>query len=72
MPFTSVTVTSVSAVHEQIGALSCWQGPVEIDALDGGMTNRNFQVVDRAARYVVRIGQDLPAHGIVRWHECPS
>ncbi|MCZ4312754.1 phosphotransferase [Comamonadaceae bacterium G21597-S1] len=52
-----------------IRALPCWQGTVRIAPLDGGMTNRNFRVDDGCASFVVRLGQDLPAHGIVRWHE---
>lgn len=53
----------------RIAALPCWSGPVDAEALDGGMTNRNYLVRDAGARYVVRLGDDLPAHGIVRWHE---
>ena len=52
-----------------IRALPCWQGTVRITPLDGGMTNRNFRVDDGRAPCVVRLGQDLPVHGIVRWHE---
>ena len=57
------------AVLARIAALPCWSGSVEVSALDGGMTNRNYLVQDVGARYVVRLGEDLPAHGIVRWHE---
>lgn len=53
----------------QIAALPCWRGRVEIAALDGGMTNRNYRVECAGSRYVARLGQDIPAHGIVRWHE---
>ncbi len=56
-------------VLARIAALPCWSGPVEASALDGGMTNRNYLVRDAAMRYVVRLGEDLPPHGIVRWHE---
>ena len=33
------------------------------------MTNRNFRADDDGASFVVRLGQDIPAHGIVRSHE---
>lgn len=33
------------------------------------MTNRNFTVVDGGRRYVVRLGEDIPVHGILRWNE---
>lgn len=56
-------------VLTRIVALPCWSGPVQATALGGGMTNRNYLVRDAGARYVVRLGEDLPAHGIVRWHE---
>ncbi len=56
-------------VLTRIASLRCWSGPVETTALGGGMTNRNYLVRDAGTRYVVRLGEDLPAHGIVRWHE---
>ncbi len=59
----------VADADRLIRALPCWQGAVCIAPLDGGMTNRNFRVDDGRARFVVRLGVDLPAHGIVRWHE---
>ena len=33
------------------------------------MTNRNYLVNDRAQRYVVRLGDDIPLHGIFRFNE---
>ena len=52
-----------------IRALPCFSGIARIAALDGGMTNRNYRVDDGRGRYVVRLGQDVPEHGILRWHE---
>ena len=49
--------------------LSCWRGPVEPQPIAGGITNLNFSVVDRGQRYFVRIGDDIPVHGIVRANE---
>jgi thiamine kinase-like enzyme len=37
--------------------------------LAGGITNVNFSVVDQGRRYFVRIGDDIPVHGIVRANE---
>jgi len=55
---------------DQIARLPCWFGAVEISPLPGGMTNRNFLVADRhAQRFVVRIGRDLPEHGVMRFNE---
>lgn len=33
------------------------------------MTNRNYLVRDAGGRHVVRLGDDVPHHGIFRWHE---
>lgn len=49
--------------------LSCWSGPVDPVPLKGGITNANFLVEDRGRRYFVRIGDDIPVHGILRFHE---
>ncbi|HEY4646992.1 MAG TPA: phosphotransferase [Steroidobacteraceae bacterium] len=50
-------------------SLSCWHGLVEPEPLAGGITNMNFSVVDQGRRYFVRIGADIPVHGIVRANE---
>ena len=52
-----------------IAGLSCWHGPVDPQPVAGGITNINFSVVDRGRRYFVRIGDDIPVHGIVRANE---
>ena len=55
--------------RQRIARLGCWHGDPEITPLAGGMTNRNFKVRDRAGTHVVRLGEDLPHHGVLRWHE---
>jgi thiamine kinase-like enzyme len=53
-----------------IRALPCWTGEVEISPLSGGITNRNYRVSDRSGRQcVVRIGRDIPEHGVLRFNE---
>src|SRR5260221_8074694 len=55
---------------EAIRALPCWSGDVEIAALSGGITNRNYRVSERGGRqFVVRIGRDIPEHGVLRFNE---
>jgi hypothetical protein len=39
-------------------------GPVK-----GGITNANFMVQDRSGRYFVRVGADIPIHGVMRFNE---
>jgi len=50
-------------------ALPCWRGPATAEPLAGGLTNANFLVRDRADRYVVRIGGDIPVHQVLRFNE---
>jgi thiamine kinase-like enzyme len=50
-------------------ALPIWKGPVEPRPLAGGITNTNFTVEDGGRRYVVRIGGDIPLHGVLRFNE---
>ena len=52
-----------------VAGLSCWHGPVDPQPVAGGITNTNFSVVDQGRRYFVRIGNDIPVHGIVRANE---
>ncbi len=49
--------------------LCCWSGPVEPEPLSGGITNLNFVVADGGQRYFVRIGEDIPIHGVLRINE---
>jgi thiamine kinase-like enzyme len=53
----------------RVAGLACWHGPVDPKPLAGGITNLNFSVVDQGRRYFVRIGDDIPVHGIVRANE---
>ena len=49
--------------------LSCWKGRVEPRPLSGGITNQNFVVEDAGERFFVRIGDDIPIHGVMRFNE---
>lgn len=55
--------------EDKVRGLSCWQGRVEVEPLGGGITNRNFVVRDGDRRAVVRIGDDIPVHQIMRFNE---
>ncbi|GHC60996.1 choline kinase family protein [Neogemmobacter tilapiae] len=54
---------------EKLQALSFWQGNVRAQPLNGGITNVNFVAEDDSGRYVVRIGDDIPVHQILRFNE---
>jgi hypothetical protein len=49
--------------------LSIWTGPVSPQPLSGGITNVNFVVEDAGRRYVVRIGDDIVEHQVMRFNE---
>lgn len=50
-------------------ALPCWKEPEGARLLDGGKTNHNVLLQDEGHMYVVRLGSDIPEHGILRWNE---
>jgi len=43
--------------------------PRNIEPLSGGITNINLRVSDGEHQFVVRIGADIPEHGVMRWNE---
>ena len=59
----------MSDPKERAARLPCWKGEVAPEPLGGGITNINFTVEDAGDRFVVRIGDDIPVHGVYRVHE---
>ncbi len=57
-----------SALKRAAG-LPIWTGPVSPEPLGGGLTNVNFVVEDAGKRYVVRIGDDIVEHQVMRFNE---
>ncbi len=55
--------------RNRVAKLDFWSSQVEPEPLDGGITNTNFIVDDKGERFVVRIGDDIPIHGIMRFNE---
>ena len=53
----------------RVHRLACWSGPVAAEIVKGGITNANFRVTDRGRRFFVRIGDDIPVHGVMRFNE---
>jgi len=53
----------------QAAALSCFDNPTDIEPLSGGITNVNLRVIDGDRHFVVRLGADIPEHGVMRWNE---
>ncbi len=59
----------MSDAKSKAAGLAMWSGPVEPQPLSGGITNVNFVVEDAGRKYVVRIGDDIPVHQIMRFNE---
>jgi hypothetical protein len=49
--------------------LACFNDPQDIELLGGGITNVNLTVRDGGKRFVVRLGEDIEEHGVMRWNE---
>jgi thiamine kinase-like enzyme len=58
--------------RERAARLGCWSGPVEPRPVGGGLTNANFRVDDGAESFFVRIGDDIPVHGVLRFNEAAA
>ena len=56
-------------IEARIAALPCWRGPVSLEPLAGGMTNRNLLARAGGERFVARLGEDIPVHGVMRFNE---
>ncbi|MDF3415480.1 phosphotransferase family protein [Sulfitobacter sp. M57] len=56
-------------IINKIANLSCFQDPQDITALGGGLTNVNLRVRDGTQQFVVRLGEDIAEHGVMRWNE---
>lgn len=59
----------MNSALQRASRLSCWRGDVAPRPLGGGITNHNFVVEDAGERYFVRIGDDIPVHGVMRFNE---
>jgi thiamine kinase-like enzyme len=60
---------SQSDLIPRIRALPIWQGEIAATPLTGGITNVNYKVTDDAGSYVVRVGDDIPLHQVMRFNE---
>ena len=57
------------ALRARLSRLPIWQGPVALEPLRGGLTNISFVATDASGKYVVRCGEDIPAHHVFRDRE---
>jgi thiamine kinase-like enzyme len=56
-------------IEIKLQQLPCWKGEISYKPLGGGITNVNYIVSDGEAQYVVRIGEDIPVHQVMRFNE---
>jgi thiamine kinase-like enzyme len=54
---------------ELAAGLGFWGETVTPIPVQGGLTNTNFVVETHGGRYFVRIGEDIPLHGVMRFNE---
>lgn len=54
---------------DRVLGLTIWQGTPRAEPLGGGITNVNFKVEDARGTFVVRVGDDIPVHQILRFNE---
>jgi thiamine kinase-like enzyme len=59
----------MDALSERLSRLPIWQGFVSLEPLKGGLTNISYVATDRRGKYVVRCGEDIPAHHVFRDRE---
>lgn len=57
------------SILDKINSIPIWNGNIEINKLNGGITNENFLVEDNLKKYVVRLGDDIPEHLVSRSNE---
>jgi hypothetical protein len=60
---------SLEEAAAKAAGLACWKGPVEPQPVSGGITNTNFRIRDGGESFMVRIGGNIPVHGIRRTYE---
>jgi thiamine kinase-like enzyme len=58
-----------SRTEDRIRTLSCWNGPISIEPLHGGLSNESYLIGDASGRHVVRLGIDYPFHHVSRARE---
>ncbi len=54
---------------KQISSMGFWKSDIDIMPVTGGITNQNYIVDDKGQKYFVRVGIDIPEHGIKRFNE---
>ena len=56
-------------LNKKVEALTFWQMPILCEPVKGGITNLNFRVEHGNEMFFVRLGEDIPEHGVYRFNE---
>jgi len=64
-----MTLSKYKAEIVRAMGLRCWHASENPRILEGGITNINLLITDQGRDYVVRMGADIPEHGILRFNE---
>ncbi len=56
-------------LNKKVEALTFWQQPILCEPVKGGITNINFRVEHGNEMFFVRLGEDIPEHGVYRFNE---
>jgi len=56
-------------LNKKVEALTFWQQPILCEPVKGGITNLNFRVEHGNEMFFVRLGEDIPEHGVYRFNE---
>jgi len=64
-----MSISLQQAAIDRATGLACWQKVEHAEILGGGMTNINVRLRDAGRDYVVRLGADIPHHGVMRFNE---
>ena len=56
-------------INKKVEALTFWQMPILCEPVIGGITNLNFRVEHGNEMFFVRLGEDIPEHGVYRFNE---
>ena len=56
-------------LNKKVEALTFWQQSILYEPVKGGITNINFRVEHGTNTFFVRLGEDIPEHGVYRFNE---
>ena len=56
-------------IKNTLSKVPIWNGDINIEPLEGGITNKNYLIKDKKKKYVARFGEDIIHHHIMRFHE---